>query len=161
MQKKYWSYLVQIKAWIYYLDIYVEKSFQWDRRIKVFGAVASSSSIAAWTIWKEWSYICGVIIAVSQVLTAIKDYFPFGRRLKILKPFIDELKILYIKIEYDWFKVAEGEVTEKEINQLLFDYKKQFSEIESKYLNEEILIENLEYRNLADQKVTKYFENNF
>ena len=159
MQKKYWSYLVQIKAWIYYLDIYVEKSFQWDRRIKVF--VASSSSIAAWTIWKEWSYIWGVIIAVSQVLTAIKDYFPFGRRLKILKPFIDELKILYIKIEYDWFKVAEGEVTEKEINQLLFDYKKQFSEIESKYLNEEILIENLEYRNLADQKVTKYFENNF
>ena len=78
-----------------------------------------------------------------------------------MKPFIDELKILYIKIEYDWFKVAEGEVTEKEINQLLFDYKKQFSEIESKYLNEEILIENLEYRNLADQKVTKYFENNF
>ena len=106
-------------------------------------------------------YSWGVIIAVSQVLTAIKDYFPFGRRLKILKPFIDELKILYIKIEYDWFKVAEGEVTEKEINQLLFDYKKQFSEIESKYLNEEILIENLEYRNLADQKVTKYFENNF
>ena len=52
-----------------------------------------------------------------------------------MKPFIDELKILYIKIEYDWFKVAEGEVTEKEINQLLFDYKKQFSEIESKYLN--------------------------
>ena len=78
-----------------------------------------------------------------------------------MKPFIDELKILYIKIEYDWVKVAEGEVTEKEINQLLFDYKKQFSEIESKYLNEEILIENLEYRNLADQKVTKYFENNF
>ena len=153
--------MVQIKAWIYYLDIYVEKSFLWDRRIKVFGAVASSSSIAAWTIWKEWSYIWGVIIAVSQVLTAIKDYFPFGRRLKILKPFIDELIILYIKIEYDWFKVAEGEVTEKEINQLLFDYKKQFSEIESKYLNEEILIENLEYRNLADQKVTKYFENNF
>lgn len=161
MQEKYWNYLVQIKAWIFYLDIYAEKSFKWDRRINILGAIASSSSIAAWAIWKELSYIWALIIALSQVLTAIKDYFPFGRRLKALKPFIDELKILYIRMEYDWFKVSEGELTEKEINQLLFNYKKEFSEIETKYLKEEILVENLDYKELADQKVVKYYENNF
>ena len=54
MQQKYWNFMVQIKAWIFYLDIYAENSYKWDRRINMYGAIASSSSIAAWAIWKEW-----------------------------------------------------------------------------------------------------------
>ena len=61
--------MVQIKAWIFYLDIYAENSYKWDRRINMYGAIASSSSIAAWAIWKEWSYVWAVIIAISQVLS--------------------------------------------------------------------------------------------
>lgn len=161
VQEKYWYYMVQIKAWILYLDIYAEKSYKWDRRINVFGAIASSSSIAAWAIWKELSYVWAFIIAVSQVLSAIKEYFPFGRRLKVLRPFIEEMKILYIKIEYEWFKVAEGVLTEEEINTALYNYKKEFANIESKYLKEEVLLENSDYMDEADKKATKYFENNF
>ena len=153
--------MVQIKAWIYYLDIYAEKSYKWDRRINSYGAIASSSSIAAWAIWKDWSYIWAFIIAISQLLTAISDYLPFGRRLKLLCPFIDDMKRLYIKMEYDWYKVAEGEVMEGEINTLLFSYKKEFTSIESKYLKGELLVENLSYMEEADQKTNEYFVNNF
>lgn len=116
--------MVQIKAWIFYLDIYAENSYKWDRRINMYGAIASSSSIAAWAIWKEWSYVWAVIIAISQVLTAIKQYLPFGRRLKYLQPFIEDMKLLYLKMEYDWYKVAGGDLSESEINALLFSYKK-------------------------------------
>lgn len=161
MQEKYWRYMVQIKAWIYYLDIYAEKSYKWDRRINIYGAIASSSSIAAWAIWKDWSYVWAFIIAISQVLTAIKDFLPFGRRLKLLRPFIEDMKLLYIKIEYDWYKVAEGELTEKEINTLLFSYKKEFASIENKYIKEEVLLENSNYKEEADQKNNRYFANNF
>lgn len=83
MQEKYWNYMVQIKAWTFYLDIYAEDSYKWDRRINIYGAIASSSSIAAWTIWRNWSFIWAAIIAISQVLTAIKQYLPFGRKVKI------------------------------------------------------------------------------
>lgn len=161
MQEKYWNYMVQIKASIYYLDIYAEQSYKWDRRINAYGAIASSSSIAAWAIWKDLSYIWAIIIAVSQVLTALKEYFPFSRRLKVLHPFIEEIKVLYIKMEYDWYKVAEGELTEKEINTLLFSYKKEFANIESKYLKEEVLLENANYMSEADRRTDKYFKNNF
>ena len=137
MQEKYWYYMVQIKASIYYLEIYAEHSYKWDRRVNVYGAIASSSSIAAWAIWKDWSYIWAFIIAISQVFTAIKEYLPFGRRLKFLRPFTEEMKLLYITMEYDWYKVAEGELTETEINTLLFTYKKEFANIEGKYLLEE------------------------
>ena len=153
--------MVQIKAWIFYLDIYAENSYKWDRRINMYGAIASSSSIAAGAIWKEWSYVWAVIIAISQVLTAIKQYLPFGRRLKYLQPFIEDMKLLYLKMEYDWYKVAGGDLSESEINALLFSYKKEYSNIESKYLKEEILVENEKYKNKADDKTEEYFQNNF
>lgn len=47
MQEKYWKYMVQIKHWIFYLDLYVEDSYKWDKRINIFGVIASSTSIAA------------------------------------------------------------------------------------------------------------------
>lgn len=102
-----------------------------------------------------------VIIAISQVLTAIKQYLPFGRRLKYLQPFIEDMKLLYLKMEYDWYKVAGGDLSESEINALLFSYKKEYSNIESKYLKEEILVENEKYKNKADDKTEEYFQNNF
>ena len=101
--------MVQIKAWTFYLDIYAEDSYKWDRRINIYGAIASSSSIAAWTIWRSWSFIWAAIIAISQVLTAIKQYLPFGRRLKYLQPFIEDLNKLWNKgvMVYDAYNRCE------------------------------------------------------
>lgn len=161
MQEKYWDYMVEVKAWIYYLDIYAEESYKWDRKINIYGAIASSSSIAAWAIWNELSYIWALIIAISQVLTVVKEYIPFSRRLKLLRPFIADMQLVYVKIEYDWYKVAEGQLTNDKINEILFSYKKEVEDIVNKYLQEEILIEKDEYIKEADQKTKKYFESNF
>ena len=161
MQEKYWRYMVQIKAWIFYLDLYAEDSYKWDKRINIFGAIASSTSIAAWTIWSQLSYVWSVIIAVSQVLTAIKSFMPYSRRLKILVPFMEDLKFLYNKIEYNWFKVASGELSEDEINELLYAFKDDFASIENKNLKEGTLLENNKFKTIADKKTDVYFENNF
>ena len=64
-------------------------------------------------------------------------------------------------MEYDWYKVEGGDLSESEINALLFSYKKEYSHIESKYLKEEILVENEKYKNKADDKTEEYFQNNF
>lgn len=161
MQEKYWKYMVQIKAWIFYLDLYAEDSYKWDKRINVFGAIASSTSIAAWAIWQELSFLWSVIIAISQVLTAIKGFLPYSKRLKVLVPFMEDMKFLYNKIEYNWFMVASGEMTEEEINELLYTFKNEFSNIENKNLKEETLLENYDFKKMADEKTNLYFENNF
>lgn len=161
MQEKYWKYMVQIKAWIFYLDLYAEESYKWDKRINVFGAIASSTSIAAWAIWQELSFAWSVIIAISQVLVAIKSFFPYSKRLKILVPFMEDLKFLYNKLEYNWFKVASGELTEEEINDLLYSFKDEYTNIENKNLKEETLLEKDELRVVADKKTDLYFANNF
>ena len=100
MQEKYWKYMVQIKAWIFYLDVYTEDSYRWDRIINIVVAIASSTSIAAWAIWQKYSFVWSIIIAISQVLTTIKGFLPYSKRLKMLVPFMEDLKFLYNKIEY-------------------------------------------------------------
>lgn len=161
MQEKYWKYMVQIKAWIFYLDIYSESSYRWDRRINVFTAIVSSTSIAAWAIWQQYSYIWSFIIAVSQIITAIKSFFPFNKRLKIIVPFMEDLKYLYNKLEYNWYKVASGDLTEEEINEMLFEFKNDFTSLENKNLKEENLLERNDFKSKADRKADLYFENNF
>ena len=134
MQEKYWKYMVQIKAWIFYLDVYTEDSYRWDRIINIVVAIASSTSIAAWAIWQKYSFIWSIIIAISQVLTTIKIFLPYSKRLKMLVPFMEDLKFLYNKIEYNWFKVASGDLSEDEINELLYSFKDEFTNIENKNL---------------------------
>ena len=86
---------------------------------------------------------------------------PYSKRLKFLVPFIEDLKFLYNKIEYNWFKVASGELTEEEINQLLYTFKDDFTNIENKNLKEETLLENEVFKKNADIKTDIYFKNNF
>lgn len=153
--------MVQIKAWVFYLDIYAESSYKWERRIDIFSAIASSGSIAAWTLWEDFSYVWAFIIAVSQVLTAIRSFLPYSRRLKFLVPFIESLKLLYNKIEYNWLKVASGDLTEEEINELLYNFKEEFTNIENKNLKEVTLVECRKFQEIADNKTNLYFTNNF
>ena len=161
MQEKYWKYMVQIKAWIFYLDVYTEDSYRWDRIINIVVAIASSTSIAAWAIWQKYLFVWSIIIAISQVLTTIKGFLPYSKRLKMLVPFMEDLKFLYNKIEYNWFKVASGDLSEDEINELLYSFKDEFSNIENKNLKEETLLEKDNFRKIADRKNDAYFANNF
>lgn len=161
MQEKYWNYMVQTKASVYYLDIYAENTYKSERNINIFCAIASSASIAAWATWTELAYVWGFIIAASQVLTTVKEFFPYAKRLKMLKQFDDQMKIMYLNMEQEWFRVAEGELTEAEINTLLFMYKKKVVELESINLNEQILIEKIGYAKEADKRCCEYFEKNF
>ena len=95
------------------------------------------------------------------MLTTIKGFLPYSKRLKMLVPFMEDLKFLYNKIEYNWFKVASGDLSEDEINELLYSFKDEFSNIENKNLKEETLLEKDNFRKIADRKNDAYFANNF
>ena len=153
--------MVQIKAWIFYLDVYTENSYRWDRIVNIIVAIASSTSIAAWAIWQKYSFVWSIIIAISQVLTTIKVFLPYSKRLKVLVPFMEDLKFLYNKIEFNWLKVASGDLSENEINELLYSFKDEFTNIENKNLKEETLLENNKFREIADRKTDEYFVNNY
>lgn len=153
----YWKYMVQIKAWQYYLENYTERSYSWDKGINVFTAVVSSTSIAGWAIWNQISYVWGILIAVMQVVTAIKSYLPFGQRLQVLPGLQSDLTSLYNDIEYKWYQVSAGIATDEDINQMLYEFRNRLAGIENTHLKDMVLPERSDIKKQADERAEAYF----
>jgi hypothetical protein len=97
--------------------------------MNVFLAIVSSTSIAAWAIWKVTPIIWASIIAVSQVLTVAKPYFPYFKYVKEFNLKCIRLEIINIEFERLWYKLQNKKITEDIADDLYFDLRKQTSEI--------------------------------
>lgn len=161
MQERYWKYMVQLKAWIFYIDEYINISYKWDRRINVFVAITSSSSIAAWAIWNRYSFLWALLIAISQVIVAIKPHLPFSKRIEILSRVSALLQTLFNKADYQWYKISNGDLSELEINDILFDLKRQYLETVEKELSTISLPEKEALKKIADSKADSFFQNGY
>lgn len=161
MQERYWKYMVQLKAWIFYIDEYINISYKWDRRINVFVAITSSSSIAAWAIWNRYSFLWALLIAISQVIVAIKPHLPFSKRIEILSRVSALLQTLFNKADYQWYKTSNGDLSESEINDILFDLKRQYLETVEKELSTISLPEKEALKKIADSKADSFFQNGY
>lgn len=159
MKEQFWKYMQQIQFKIFYLDLYADDAYKKDRAIKGFSAVASSGSIAAWAIWQRWIFGWAVIIAASQVINAVKGYLPYSARLKNIEQAQKPLKLLYNKIEYSWLSVQSGELTEKQINELLYEFQREYIEIESQVSNGDIFLGSKKMRERAKEQTELYFNN--
>lgn len=124
-QEKFWRELDQLKIHTIYAGRYYEKTVRIDRWINMFLAVASSVSIGGWAIWKQYEFAWALIIATSQVFTAIKSYLPYSKRMKALSSLSGELESICLSMENHWFNIAEGILTIEEIHILHMNIKEQ------------------------------------
>ncbi len=115
-QNRFWNEMTQFRAHTDYLRLYQLKCEGIDRNIRIFSAVTSSASIGAWAVWQNWSWLWGVIIAASQVLSAIKAYLPFEQRLKCSGDLASRFERLFLQFESTWQNVAAGDLREDEIS---------------------------------------------
>ena len=158
-QLNYWRELTQLKEHSYYINEYSVQTQRIGRVISSFLAITSSSSIGAWVIWDKYAYLWGAIIAVSQVLNAIKQFLPYKERLKHLPDLKIEIEFLCIEMEKSWFNVAEGEWTNRTIHNKRLDIKNKKSEIVHKYFSHKPLPDKKKLQTIAKVKTRSYFEN--
>lgn len=124
LQQRFWNELTQLRGQIEYLNLYELHCERADRAIKIFLAVAASGSIAAWAVWREFSMLWGSIIAASQFLGAIKDQLPFERRLKCVRDLTGKLESAFVQWESAWTTVANGDLSNSDINSRLAELKR-------------------------------------
>lgn len=161
VQERYWKELMQLKFQQFYFDEYLCESYKTNNTINIITAIASSSSIAAWAIWNTLGYIWSLIIALSQLINAIKIYLPFNMRVKALTSACSDTNDLFLKAEYNWYKVSNGDLSSNEINELHYQIKRDNQGIIKKYNIHLYIPENHKLKAIADANTTKYFEENF
>lgn len=158
-QERYWKEFYQMNVHVNYLDIYLEKSEFFNKTISIFLAFTSSSSICSWAIWNEYGFIWGLIIALSQLINVIKHFLPYQNRLKFLPKIIRDLEDLLITCEEKWFDVAEGKLTEEEINKLQFEIKRKKNNSLHKHLGGNTLPSKEKYSEKAKEMANTYIAN--
>ncbi len=158
-QNRYWKELYQLRVHVYYLEIYMVKTEFLDRAISIFLAVTSSSSICGWAIWNKYSFIWAVIIATSQLVNAIKYFLPYRSRIKTLSNILREIEELLNSFEVQWFDVAEGNLTEEEINKLQFEIRNRKTQILQKHLGINSLPTKYKYFAKAKEMANTYIKN--
>lgn len=96
----------------FYIGFYHARTESIDRCISAFTALASSSAVVGWILWREtvtlwglridFSFVWMVIIMVSQVVNAVKEYLPYSKRLHSLSALSNDFNSLVLVMENDW-----------------------------------------------------------
>ncbi|MCU7645610.1 hypothetical protein [Pseudomonas piscis] len=161
MQSQYWVELQALKAHVYYLELYQLKSEGTERWISIVLAVTSAASIGGWAIWKEYAFIWGVVIMISQVISVVYKFLPFKSRIKPLSTAGVELSVLADEAERGWFDVARGELTEREINEKRFAIRKKKSAVMKSAFSGMVIPENERLMAKAEEQMRKYFKSHY
>lgn len=161
MQERYWTQMTQFKYSLCYLAVHFARSVRRNRSIKIGVAIASASSIAAWAVWAECSFVWGFIIAAGQVVSAVNDILPYQKRIKELAELQPRLNAVYIEVERQWFSVANGSLSESEINNLCYKQMQAWDKIDQEYFREDMLPRIEECVILAEKEKNIYFKNRF
>lgn len=160
-QHQYWNELQNLKAHVYYLELYQLSSEGWERRINIFSAVMSSGSIGGWVIWKDLSFLWGLLIAISQVISVVYKFLPFKERIKPVSSAALELSVLADAAEKDWFDVAGGHLSERQINDKRFAIKLAKTKIMKSNFGGMVLPENKKLMLKAENQMRAYFKSHF
>lgn len=160
MREQIWATLNDLKFKGYCLSLVVDKFQRWDRGINSFLAIASSGSIAAWAIWNKYPLVWGTIIAVSQVLTAIKPFFPFFKYVKELNAKCFRVEQLNIEFEHLWYKIQNQKITSEKSEELYFEYKKTIADILS-FGDDTVFNVSKIIESKANEKMKRYLKNHY
>jgi hypothetical protein len=131
--------MTQAREHSFYIHEHIALADKRHRKINMFIAVTSCSSIGAWAIWHSLSWLWGIIIAGSQVINAIRPYFPYEIRLAALFPLRNELEQLCLDIERKWFDIANGDMAERDIHEYTSELRAKKTEMEQKHIGNIVL----------------------
>jgi hypothetical protein len=159
IQKMYWDTLVQIKHDQIYVDQYLNRSTKISNTMNLFTAFVSSSSIAGWAIWQQLSILWSIIIVLSQIINAIKDYLPFSKRVKNLTDIYIKLADLFNKMDFYWYDISNGKISKKDIHEKLYTFKAERDKIESRTIGNQYLPNNKRIRSRSYEMTEQYFHN--
>lgn len=156
LQDHYWKEFYRLKVHARYIGLQQGLAEKNDRHVKVYMAIASSSSIGAWVIWKELGPIWGVIIAASQVLNAVRPYLPYKKRLASLSALAHELDELAISAEMKWLDIATGGLTEDDIKKAIGDVKSRKQKAMKKHFPDSQIPEKQDLLDKAEEDTLQY-----
>ncbi|MDQ0392649.1 hypothetical protein [Labrys monachus] len=156
-QQRYWNQLVLVKIVACYVRRYRDEHSQWIRSIGLFKAVATSATIGAWIIWKEYAIVWGVVVGATQVLDAAKDYLPQVKNRHLASEFVSSVEKILIDAEFEWYEIYAGKVPAPDIMERWRRLSRLLHDHETKCFPDGLPV-NDKRQSLAEEDAATYFK---
>ena len=160
IQQKVWVTLVNLKFKGFLVHLLVQKYQKLDRNINLFLAIASSSSVGAWAVWKTLPLVWASIIVASQVITVAKPYFPYYKYVKELNSKCLQIESLNLEFERLFNLIQRKKLLEDAGWEMYYDFKKQMNEILS-FSDDTIIDAKQSVVQEANQKMKIFLESEY
>ena len=79
---RFWNTFYELVAHGYLLQAHCTRAADIDRRVKIFLAVTSTTSLGIWAVFKVFPSFWAAIIVITQIVSATAKYLPYSSRLK-------------------------------------------------------------------------------
>lgn len=122
--------------------------------------MGSSGGIAGWVIWKDYPFLWSAVIALSQLLDALKNVFPFAKTHKAASDLTVALEIVYIDAEEEWEGIFAGRLAAEAISKRRTRLRKLQLDAERKHFAEGLELPP-DLIKLATEEARAYFEATF
>jgi hypothetical protein len=149
--------MIELKVAAGYIRRYRDDLSRWVTGLGTVKAIASSGSIAAWAIWREYAFVWGAIIAVSQVVDALKEVFPFTKTHKAASEHTIALDSIFIDAQLEWENIFSGRYTDEQIANRQHKLRKLQHDAERHSFPNGLLTKAALFRE-AEAEATAYFE---
>ncbi|RZL39347.1 MAG: hypothetical protein EOP00_27845 [Pedobacter sp.] len=117
MKEKLWYFFLDTKCKAYYLDKVYCRAKNNDSKFNLLISVATSGSIAVWTIWNKIPILWAVIIAVGQFSEILKQHLPNLKNLKNLSDGKDKYGDLAMEAKFLFDDFVAGRISEAKAQQ--------------------------------------------
>ncbi len=133
MRTKFWNMYLQTKADYDYFSEYTRIARRWNNGISIFLAFTSTASIAAWSIWESVPLLWTALIVAAQVVSLLKPYLPFEKRISTAGYYLPELQSILNSIDHYFSDIDISERSDKDINDTILEYSNKLTVLENKY----------------------------
>lgn len=125
IKNRIWSSLVNTKFKCFYIQYLTERYHRNNLAIRIFLAIVSLSSVAAWAIWDIIPWLWTIIIAASNILQAINPLLAFEKKVKVLIEKLSLLEDIQMEFEELYYKFMTNKIDEQDASDKFFELHKK------------------------------------
>ena len=160
LRTRIWNNLVTSKFDYFYIVRLVERAQVWNKIVVGFLTVTSLTSVSLWVIWEKYPYVWAIIIAASQIISALKPVLGYDKRVKSLVEMSTKLNSIEIEFEQLFADYNTSKLDYDKASEIFFHLHKQSGKITQP--NESIVIRRIpRLRTKAQTSLNSYLERNY
>ena len=162
MKQNCWRLYQDLVKAKYYFQFYKGQAARTDRILSIIIAIISSASVASWLIWKDLTILWAIIIGASNILTILKPYLPYEKRVSAVSYMLPELKVLINEVEYFYNIINSGknDIDDNEISDCIRSFKQAYTSLENRFIDNAIFSDNPKIAKKAEISAKKELTDN-